>query len=281
MRTAFALLVLVVFIPVVSAQEAEALLRDAEQALKRNKAEEALKLADRAAAAGPSHPAPQYVRGLAYEQLGKNAEAVAAYDKALSLDKSYAAAYQARGGAHFKLGHIKESLADFDRFLELRPERRESHWQRGISLYYAGRYDDGRDQFKLGDKVYANDVENAAWHYLCNARAHGVERARKEILKIGKDARIPLMEVYALYQGKATPEDVLAAAKAGQPSREELKERLFYGHLYLGLYYEAAGDKKKALEHMALAADDYRIGHYMGDVARVHRDILKKQEGAK
>ncbi len=28
---------------------------------------------------------------------------------------------------------------------------------------------------------------------------------------------------------------------------------------------------------MTKAADDYRIGHYMGDVARVHRDLLKKE----
>ncbi len=218
--------------------------------------------------------------GVVLERTGKNAEAVSAYDEALRLDSKLAAAYQARGGAHFKLGHVKEALADFDKFLDLRPEKKEDHWQRGIALYYAGRYEDGKEQFKLGDKVFANDVENAAWHYLCNARANGVEKARKELLKIGKDARVPLMEVYALYAGKAKPEDVLAAAKAGGPKGEKLTERMFYGHLYLGLYYEAAGDKKKAREHIVKAADDYPIGHYMGDVARVHRDLLKK-EGAR
>ena len=121
-----------------------------------------------------------------------------------------------------------------------------------------------------------NDVENAAWHYLCNARVVGVERARSEMLKIGKDRRVPMMEVYALCAGKAKPADVLAAARAGDPGEADLKRRLFYAHLYLGLYYEAEGDKKKALEHMTKAADDYQTGQYMGDVARVARNTLSE-----
>ena len=30
-------------------------------------------------------------------------------------------------------------------------------------------------------------------------------------------------------------------------------------------------------EHMTEAAGKYRIGHYMGDVARVHADVLRKE----
>ena len=59
---------------------------------------------------------------------------------------------------------------------------------------------------------------------------------------------------------------------------DELHHRLFYAHLYLGLYYDSLGDKKQALEHMTRAAGDYKISHYMGDVARVHRDILQKAQ---
>src|SRR5262249_9014651 len=98
------------------------------------------------------------------------------------------------------------------------------------------------------------------------------------LLKIGNDKRVPMMQVYALYAGKIQPADVLAAARAGEPSAEELHKRLFYAHLYLGLYHEVLGDKKLALEHMTKAAEDYPIGHYMGDVARVHRDLLRKPE---
>jgi lipoprotein NlpI len=124
-------------------------------------------------------------------------------------------------------------------------------------------------------------VENAVWHFLCAARADGMEKARASMLKIGKDSRVPLMKVYDLFHGDAKPEDVLAAARAGDPSDKERNDRLFYAHLYLGLYFDATGDKKQALEHMTLAAHKHTISEYMGDVARVHEQLLLKEKAAK
>src|SRR5205823_2856889 len=126
------------------------------------------------------------------------------------------------------------------------------------------------------EKVDTNDVENAVWRYLCMARAGGVEKARASILKIGNDRRVPMMQVYALFAGKAKPEDVLAAVEKGKPSAEELNQRRFYAHLYLGLYYDAAGDKKQALGHLT-QAEEHKIGHYMWDVAHVHAELLRKK----
>ena len=147
---------------------------------------------------------------------------------------------------------------------------------RGISLYYAGRYADGCKQFEGYEKVDTNDVENAVWHYLCNVRVVGRDKARAALLKIGNDKRVPMMVVYKLFQGEAKPEDVLAAAQADAVPKERRNAALFYAHLYLGLYWESEGDKKKALEHLTQAATKYRIGHYMGDVARVHAELLAK-----
>jgi len=253
-------------------------LREAESALKDRRPKEALALADKAVVSQPKSARARFVRGLAHAALRQPTEAVADFDKAIDLDPKLAEAYDQRGSERFKLGQVKESLADFDKYLELRPGEKNGHWKRGISLYYAGKFEEGRKQFEGYEKVDTNDVENAVWHYLCNARANGVAKARAALLKIGKDGRVPMMEVYALYGGEAKPDDVLAAARAGEPRPAELKQRLFYAHLYLGLYYEAEGDKKKALEHIAKAADDYPITHYMGDVARVHRDLLKKEK---
>ncbi|MBI3823237.1 MAG: hypothetical protein HY289_11240, partial [Planctomycetes bacterium] len=78
-----------------------------------------------------------------------------------------------------------------------------------------------------------------------------------------------MRQVYDLYKGDLKPEDVLKAATA--------HNELFYAHLYVGIYYDLVNDKQKAFEHVNKAAQDYRIGHYMWDVARVHRDILAKE----
>jgi lipoprotein NlpI len=233
-------------------------------------------LVGEAIAAAPDDARSYFFRGSLHESFRQHKEAVANFDKAVKLDPKLADAYDHRGSEHFKLGHIKESIADFDKYLELKPQETPGHWKRGISYYYAGRFDDGRKQFEGYEKVDTNDVENAVWRYLCMARAEGVEKARASILKIGNDRRVPMMQVYALYSGKIKPDEVLAAVEAGRPGAEELNKRLFYAHLYLGLYHEVAGDKKRALEHMT-KAEEHKIGHYMWDVAHVHAELLRKK----
>jgi lipoprotein NlpI len=199
--------------------------------------------------------------------------------KALAADAKLADAYHLRGAAQFMRSDFAASVADFDRYLALRPAARAGHWQRGISLYYAGKYDEGRKQFEGYEKVDTNDVENAVWHFLCVARKDGVAKARAGLLKIGKDKRVPMMQVYGLFKGDLKPADVEAAARgaAGGGSPEEGKRAWFYAHLYLGLYFDATGDKKKALHHLRQADEAYRIAHYMGDVARVHHALLRKE----
>ena len=181
-----------------------------------------------------------------------------------------AAATDQRGNAHLQLGHIAEALADFDEAIELEPRRGPGHWQRGIACYYAGQFDAGAKQFEAYQTVDSADVENVTWRYLCMAKADGLDKALAELLPVGPDRRIPMHEVYELFAGRATPDDVLAAARAGNPTDSELRKRLFYAHLYLGLWHEAAGHAKESLEHIRQAAVDYALPGYMHAVARVH-----------
>ena len=255
--------------------------QDALAALRKGDGDKALDLAEKAVVADPRSAQALFVRVLARSALHKSADAVADFDKALEIDPKRVDVYDSRGSEKFKLGLFSESVDDFDRCLEAKPDQAPGHWRRGISLYYAGRYEDGRKQFAAYEKVDANDVENAVWCFLCAARADGVEKARAAMLKVGMDSRVPMMTVYDLYRGEAQPDDVLDAAKADDPNDGERKRRLFFAHLYLGLYYDATGDKKQALEHMTLAAHKYYLDTYMGDVARVHEEVLLKDKSEK
>lgn len=219
-------------------------------------------------------------RASLYAAAEKPEQAITDYDRLLEIDPRSAAAYDGRGSEQFKLGRIDESIADFDRALKLQPDQEPWHWKRGISYYYAGRWDDGRRQFEGYQTVDDNDVENAVWRFLCMARDQGVEAARADMLKIKRDLRVPMMEVYGLYKGDLKPADVLAAVEAGEPTPAELNARRFYAHLYLGLYYEVAGDAALAKQHIELARQ-HKIGHYMWNVADVHARRLSAAKESK
>ena len=253
------------------------LLSQARSAYRSGDAARALTLATRAVERDPQDLQGFYFRGQLHEMLGHHRQAIADYDAVLKLNPNVVEVYNRRGSEHFKLGHIEASIADFDRAIELNPRQEPHHWQRGISYYYAGLYRKGRAQFQSHQQVNANDVENAVWHFLCGARLEGVKQARESLLNIEGDRRVPMMEIYRLFKGEGTIDEVMRAAQAGDSDPVVRNRQLFYAHLYLGLYHEALGDETEARRNLVLAADRYPVNHYMGDVARVHADRLRQQ----
>ena len=177
-----------------------------------------------------------------------------------------------RAVAHFEAGRVEESAAEFDRLAALRPGLAPELWQQGIALYYAGRYADCRKQFELHRTVNPNDVENAAWHFLCVAHAESPAKARAALLPVGPDARVPMRQVYEMFRGSMTPDDVLRSA--GTQSSAQ-----FFARLYVGLFAEAMGDARQAREHIAAAAGERYAGPggYMHTVARVHLRLLDRR----
>ena len=178
----------------------------------------------------------------------------------------------ARAVSDFENGRINESAAGFDRVAKMIPNDAAQLWQRGIALYYAGRYQDCRAQFESHRLVNPDDVENAAWHFLCVARLESPEKAKAALLPVGPDSRVPMAEIYRMFKGEVTQEKVLASAGTQV-------EAQFYAHLYVGLYCEAVGKSDCAREQITMAADGrYSVGGYMHMVARVHRDLLKRRK---
>lgn len=201
-----------------------------------------------------------------------NRAADAATEQTQQAREITAAAHQRRGEDHFRQARIKESVADFDAVIALFPEEAAGHWQRGISLYYAGEFQQGVNQFELHRTVNPEDVENSVWHLLCLARTEGatLESAREQYMPVTRDRRIPMMQIQNLFNGKGKAEEVIEAAAAASENAR------FHSDLYLGLFYEMTGDKEKSLKHIAEAAENPTASHYMGDVARTHR-ILRGQ----
>ena len=170
-----------------------------------------------------------------------------------------------RAVADFRAGRVEQSLDGFDRVARLSPADAPYLWQRGIAQYYAGQFRECRDMFVSHRTVNPDDVENAAWHFLCVARAESPEAARQQILPVGPDARLPMREVYRMFKGEMTQAQVMKAAGSDSSAQ-------FFARLYIGLYLEATGNRDAGRAQIEIAAEDRyaRVGGYMHDVARVH-----------
>lgn len=244
-------------------------LEQARQALGKREFAEAARLASEAISADAENSTAFLIRAVALEGARDFAAAAADFDQVLKLQGESAQLLRRRGAARFRAGDVAAALADWDREVELEPAAMPDHWMRGIALYYVGRFAEGAEQFGAYQSVDGNDVENAVWHFLCRARDVGVDQARAGMLTIRNDGRVPMMQVYQLFRGEQSVDDVMQAADADAPP-EAKRQHLFFAHLYLGLYAEALGDAESCLAHLRQATGPYAQSHYMGDVARVH-----------
>jgi len=127
--------------------------------------------------------------------------------------------------ADFQRGRVVESAAGFDKVAKLAPDYAPQLWQRGIALYYAGRYQDCRAQFESHRTVNPADVENAAWHFLCVARAETPAKAKAALLPVGPDSRVPMREIYQIFKGGMRPEQMPASAGATPEDRRRVHAR--------------------------------------------------------
>ena len=184
-----------------------------------------------------------------------------------------------RGEVSFANGDMKESVAAFDKVIRLQPRMEPQLWQRGLALYYAKRFQEGVEQFETHQTVNSQDVENAVWHMLCAARTSNVENARKSIINVRLDRRIPMAQVFELFAGEMNVADVMKAAEETSPSSPLGSERhnlqLYYAHLYIGLYQEMVGENEaaKASMRQAIKVNPLDKNNFMGRVAPVHAKL--------
>lgn len=175
--------------------------------------------------------------------------------------------WQKAGEDAFRKLQFAESVASFDKVLAAVPTYAPQHWQRGISLYYAGRFADCRKQFESHQSVNPEDVENSVWHMLCVSRIEGFAAARAKLLPVKADPRPVMATVLEVFAGR---QNISRLLQVGQQTNS-----MFFAFLYAGLYEETAGKRQSSRSYFREAA---RLAppHYMGDVARVHWQALEQ-----
>ncbi|MCL7042280.1 hypothetical protein MKW94_022349 [Papaver nudicaule] len=95
-----------------------------------------------------------------------------------------------KGMVLFRQGDVSGSLAEFDRAIELDPRQKAYLWQRGLTLYYLNRFEEGAEQFRLDVAQNPNDTEESIWCFLCEAQLYGEDEARKRFLEVSKSIQL-------------------------------------------------------------------------------------------
>ncbi len=191
--------------------------------------------------------------------------------------------YSRRGDAFFFRGKFADAVADYEKMVELQPDLETSHWRKGIAYFYAKRYKDAAKQFEIYHSFDNVDRENGIWRYLSQTKALGREKAREGLLKYEKDDREPFPDVYRLFAGEKTADEVLGRIMLEKTTPDERNKRLFYAELYVGLNEFVEGRLEAAEKHLAEAVKNEwgaKAGGgpgYMWHVARVHHDLLVEE----
>ena len=173
----------------------------------------------------------------------------------------------------FAAGRLEDAVEQFDRLARLDPESAPWLWQRGIALYYLGRFEECAAQFVAYQRVNPGDLESAVWHAACLARAQSIEEARRAMFPPGRDQRVMRAEIYEMFAGRLPPAVVLE--RAGFTA----EVAVFYASFYGALYAEVTGDRAAAARLLATASEDRYTGlaGFMNVVARVHRARLERE----
>lgn len=146
-------------------------------------------------------------------------------------------------------------------------------WQRGLSLYYADRFNEGAKQFRDDVALNPNDTEESIWAMLCEARTLGFDEARRQMITIDGERRPYMRAVYDLFRGgekQAKSMSVLEKMAAGSGADQ------FYAALYLGLFAEAQGDTataRRRIQESVVTSYAKNSGDYMAGLARVHMAV--------
>jgi lipoprotein NlpI len=171
-----------------------------------------------------------------------------------------------RAEEDFAAGRLEASVAGFDRLVTLDPSSAPWLWQRGIALYYLGRFEDCAAQFAAYRGENPRDVESAVWQFACVVRGGSIESADGLLERAGPDARVMRAEILAMFRGSLPPGALVERAAFVADVAQ------FYARFYAGLYCEVIGDADAAAAHLEVAASPrYRdVGGFMNAVAQVH-----------
>ena len=188
-----------------------------------------------------------YERGVLYDSLGLRALARNDFSQALAIRPDMPEVFNYLGIYLTQAGNFDAAYEAFDSVLELDPTYNYAHLNRGIALYYGGRFPLAQDDLLAFYQDDPNDPFRSLWLYLVESDMDA-DKA-KVTLRQRHDKAVRDQwgwNIVEFYLGDISEKTLMERLKADATDNTSLAEHLSETNFYLGKYYLSLGEKDNA-----------------------------------
>ncbi len=189
-----------------------------------------------------------YERGVLYDSLGLRALAQNDFSVALSIRPDIPDIFNYLGIYFTQAGNFDSAYEAFDSVLELDPTYKYARMNRGISLYYGGRYRLAQDDLQAFYQDDPNDPFRSLWLYLVEEKIDPKVAMTNLSNHFDKANRGQWgWNIVEFYLSKISEKTLMARLKQDSTDNTSLAEHLSETDFYLGKHYLSLGDEDSAI----------------------------------
>ncbi len=188
-----------------------------------------------------------YERGVLYDSLGLRALARNDFSQALSVRPDMPEVFNYLGIYLTQAGNFDAAYEAFDSVLELDPTYNYAHLNRGIALYYGGRFKLAQDDLLAFYQDDPNDPFRSLWLYLDEREINADQAIVALQQRYDKAVREQWgWNIVEFYLGHLSESKLMESLKADATDNTSLAEHLSETNFYLGKHYLSLGEKDSA-----------------------------------
>ncbi|SPP32073.1 Lipoprotein NlpI [Arsenophonus endosymbiont of Aleurodicus floccissimus] len=189
-----------------------------------------------------------YERGVLYDSLGLRALACNDFTMALAIRPDIPEVFNFLEIYFTQASNFDAAYEAFDSVLELDPTYNFARMNRGIALYYGGRYRLAQGDLLAYYRQDPNDPFRSLWLYLVEKEIKP-KMAQANLLFCYNQAEKGQWgwNIVEFYLGKISEKTLMVCLKENSTDNTSLAEHLSETNFYLGKYYLSLGDNDNAM----------------------------------
>lgn len=175
-------------------------------------------------------------RARAYMNEEECGSAVSDLTSAISLKPDNADGYMMRGRANRCAGHYADAISDYTEVIRLAPSG-NAYWQRALARYNQGDFEGAATDSSAAMLFAPRWPYPVLWYAIARMRQGKFEPSDLDGKTQMIDTNTWPGQVFLLYKGDVTPDDILRAAHSGDAKTE--RDNLCEAHFYLAEWWLA------------------------------------------